>query len=257
MKLRYLALSLILLPSLAFAAGSNYPLDPAPVNLENKASIQRGAKLFVNYCQGCHSAHFQRYNRLARDVGLSDDAVKQHLIFDPEVKVGDTIQRAMSTVYGKESFGAAPPDLSLIARSRGADYIYTYLRTFYVDESRPLGVNNAVFPLVGMPHVMWELQGQQKPVYASADGGHSDSHSGSGGAAGGDDHIVGFEIVEPGSMSPGQFDKAMGDLTNFLVYIAEPIQLERQRLGFWVLLFLAVAFGVFTMLKREYWRDIH
>lgn len=238
---------LLILPGLAAAAGAGYHLDHAPINLENQASLQRGAKLFVNYCQGCHSLDFQRYNRLARDLGMSDEIVKENLIFNKEVKVGDPMKNAMPRKEAKAWFGATPPDLSLIARSRGVDYLYTYLRTFYVDKTRPWGVNNAVFPLVGMPHVLWELQGWQEPVY--------ETHKG---ADGHEQHtLVGFELVEPGKLSPPEFDAAMADLVGFLAYVGEPAQLVRQKIGIWVLLYLVIAFVAFYFLKKEYWKDVH
>ncbi len=159
-----LSFLLVLLPGLALAAGGGVHLDKADIDLHNKQSLQRGAKMFVNYCLSCHSAQFQRYNRMARDIGLTDDQVIENLMFASD-KVGSTMTVAMSRADGKTWFGAPPPDLSLTARSRGVDWLYTYLRTFYVDETRPFGVNNVVFPSVGMPHVLWELQGVQKPVY--------------------------------------------------------------------------------------------
>jgi len=237
----------VVLPVIASAAGGEgYSLDKAPIDLDSKASLQRGAKLFVNYCMGCHSAEYQRYNRMARDIGLTDEQVRENLIFT-SAKVGDTMKNAMPKAEAKKWFGAAPPDLSVITRSRGADYIYTYLRTFYVDESRPWGVNNAVFPSVGMPHVLWQLQGLQKPVYETHKG--PDGH---------EVHVLkDFELVKPGSLTPREFNDAMGDLVNFLTYIAEPIQSERKHIGIWVLLFLVVAFAVFYPLKKEYWKDIH
>lgn len=229
-----------------------YPLDTAPIDLHNKASLQRGAKLFVNYCMGCHSAKYQRYNRLARDFGLTEEQVSENLILNVDTKVGDTMDIAMRTDESKEWFGAAPPDLTLIARSKGVDYLYTYLRTFYRDDSRPLGVNNAVFPAVGMPHVLWQLQGWQEPVYEAA---HGADH---GEAGGGEEEVItGLKIVEPGTMTPPEFDAAMADLVNFLAYISEPIQLERKRLGWWVLGFLVLCLAVFYPLKKEYWKDVH
>ncbi len=230
---------------LALAAGGGYPLDTAPIDLNNKASLQRGAKLFVNYCMGCHSANYQRYNRFGRDAGLTDEQIVDNLIFTG-VKVGDTMRIGMSKSDGKKWFGAAPPDLSVIARSRGEDYLYTYLRTFYLDDSRPWGVNNAVFPSVGMPHVLWELQGWQTPIIEMHVEGDVETEV-----------ITGFEIAQPGTMSLPEFDAAMADLVNFLSYVGEPIQLERKRIGIWVLLFLVLAFVVFYLLKKEYWKDIH
>jgi len=254
MKKLFIGLLGLLVPGLVLAVGGgHYPLDPAPIDLHNKASLQRGAQIFVNYCMGCHSAEYQRYNRLAEDLGLTDAQVEENLIFTG-AKVGDTMKIAMPEEDAERWFGVAPPDLTLIARSRGADYLYTYLRTFYLDESRPYGVNNAVFPAVGMPHVLWQLQGWQKPIYATDE---HDEHSGHGGAGGQERIIEGFEIVRPGSMTPPEFDAAMGDLVNFLAYVAEPIQLERQRLGWWVLAFLALMLAVFYPLKKEYWKDVH
>ncbi len=241
-----IALVFTVLPSLVLAAGGGYHQDHAPVDLSNKTSLQRGAQLFVNYCMGCHSAHYQRYNRLGRDLGLTDEQVLDNLVFTG-VKVGETMKNAMPKDIAKQWFGAAPPDLSVIARSRGADYLYTYLRTFYLDESRPYGVNNAIFPSVGMPHVLWELQGWQKAVYKTVKD-----------ASGNPMEVIdGFEIVQEGSMTEREFDKAMADLVSFMVYIAEPIQQERKRIGVWVLLFLVLAFAVFYPLKKEYWKDVH
>ncbi len=242
-----IAFALLVLPSLALAVTEGYPLDKAPIDLSNKASLQRGAKLFVNYCMGCHSAQYQRYNRLARDLNLTDEQVTDNLIFTNDTKVGDTMKIAMPGDDAKKWFGAAPPDLSVIARSRGVDYLYTYLRTFYLDESRPWGVNNAVFPSVGMPHVLWELQGWQKPVYGTV-------HDASGEEK---EVVTGVQLAEPGVMTQPEFDAAMADLVNFLAYVGEPAQLERKRIGWWVLGFLALAFAVFYPLKKEYWKDVH
>ena len=248
----FLLLSL-LLPSLTLASELGYPLDKAPIDLTDQASLQRGAKYFVNYCQGCHSLQYQRYNRMARDIGLTDDEVKKNMIFNPDTKVGDTMKIGMPQKDAKKWFGAAPPDLSVIARSRGSDYLYTYLRTFYLDPKRPWGVNNAAFPSVGMPHVLWELQGWQEPVYKATGEGEGAAHEGGGGK----EEISGFKVVKAGSMTPPEFDAAMADLVNFLTYVSEPIKLERQRIGFWVLAFLVVAFAVFYPLKKEYWTDVH
>jgi ubiquinol-cytochrome c reductase cytochrome c1 subunit len=243
---------LCLLPSLTLASEVGYPLDKAPVDMANQASLQRGAKYFVNYCQGCHSLQYERYNRMGRDLGLSDDEVKKNLMFNPDAKVGETMKIGMPQKDAKKWFGAAPPDLSVIARSRGSDYVYTYLRTFYLDPKRPWGVNNAAFPAVGMPHVLWELQGWQEPVYKAAGEGEGAGHEG-----GGKEEISGFKVVKAGSMTPPEFDAAMADLVNFLTYVSEPMKLERQRIGVWVLAFLVLAFAVFYPLKKEYWKDVH
>jgi ubiquinol-cytochrome c reductase cytochrome c1 subunit len=196
---------------------------------------------------GCHSAEHQRYNRFARDVGVSEDLVAEHLVLTPDTKVGDLMLNAMSQDSGKEWFGAPPPDLTLIARAKGADYLYTFLRAFYVDESRPTGVNNAAFPATAMPHVLWELQGLQNAVHETQTDSNGTPH----------EVIAGFELTQAGALTADEFDNAMSDLVNFLVYIAEPIQMERKRIGFWVLLYTVLAFVVFYLLKREYWRDIH
>ncbi|HOB60552.1 MAG TPA: cytochrome c1 [Candidatus Competibacteraceae bacterium] len=247
MKRIIFAVMFLALPCLSFGAGGEgYPLKSAPIDPHDKASLQRGAKLFVNYCMGCHSLEHQRYNRMGRDIGLTDEQVKENLIFTG-AKVGDTMKNAMPKADAKRWFGVTPPDLTLIARSRGVDYLYTYLQTFYQDPSRPFGVNNAVFPNAGMPHVLWQLQGMQKPIYEV----HKD-------ASGHETKVLkDFELVQPGSMSPPEFKEAMADLTNFLAYAGEPIKLERQKIGIWVLLFLVLAFGVFYLLKKEYWKDVH
>lgn len=247
MKKIIVALAFLALPALTLGAGGGgYPLETAPIDPHNKASLQKGAKLFVNYCMGCHSLEHQRYNRMARDIGLTDEQVKGNLIFTG-AKIGDLMKNAMPKAEAKRWFGVTPPDLTLIARSRGVDYLYTYLQTFYLDPTRPFGVNNAAFPNAGMPHVLWELQGWQKPVYEV----HKD-HDGHETKV-----LKEFELVQPGSMSPPEYKEAMVDLVNFLAYVGEPIQLERQRIGIWVVLFLALATVVFYLLKKEYWKDVH
>jgi len=237
-----LSFLLVLLPGLVLAAGGGVHLDKADIDLHNKQSLQRGAKVFVNYCLSCHSAQFQRYNRMARDIGLTDEQVIENLMFASD-KVGSTMTVAMSRADGKTWFGAPPPDLSLTARSRGVDWLYTYLRTFYVDETRPFGVNNVVFPSVGMPHVLWELQGVQKAVYKK------DEH--------GNEIIDRLEIVEPGKLTPVEYDQTVRDLVGFLSYVSEPVQLERKALGVKVILFLLVLLVVAYLLKKEYWKDVH
>lgn len=247
MKKIIVALTFLALPALGVASGGEgYPLQVAPIDLHNKASLQKGAKLFVNYCMGCHSLEHQRYNRMARDIGLTDEQVKNNLIFTG-AKVGELMKNSMPKSDAKRWFGVAPPDLTLIARSRGVDYLYNYLQTFYLDPTRPFGVNNAVFPNAGMPHVLWELQGWQKPVYEV----HKDK------AGHETKTLKGFELVQPGSMNPPEFKEAMADLVNFLAYVGEPIQLKRQSLGIWVVLFLFLASIVFYLLKKEYWKDVH
>ncbi len=229
------------LPAAVMAAGAGPQLEHANIDLSDKASLQRGAKLFVNYCLSCHSAQYQRYNRMGRDIGLTDDQVKENLMLAGD-KVGETMTIAMPQADAKRWFGNPPPDLSVITRARGVDYIYTYLKTFYIDEKRPFGVNNAVFPDVGMPHVLWELEGLKKALKETR---HEQTV------------IVGYEMVKPGKMTEAEYDEAARDLTAFLAYTAEPIKLERQRLGIWVLLFLAIFFVFAYALKKEYWKDVH
>jgi len=246
MKKYLLSALLLVAPALVAASGGGVHLDKANIDPTNKESLQRGARTFVNYCMGCHSAKYQRYNRLGRDLGISDDDIIQNLMFTGE-KTGDLMDIAMTKEMGKKWFGAAPPDLTLVARVRGNDWLYTYLRTFYQDDSRPFGVNNQVFSNVGMPNVLWELQGTQKAVYETVidDEGH--------------EHQVleGVEIEEAGSQTPAEFDRTVRDLVNFLAYMGEPIKLERQSLGIKVMLFLFVFFIVAYLLKKEYWKDIH
>jgi ubiquinol-cytochrome c reductase cytochrome c1 subunit len=240
MKKLIVGFLLALVPLLGIASGGVH-LDDADIDMGDQASLQRGAKYFVNYCLSCHSAKFQRYNRTAKDLGLSEDEVKENLMFTTD-KIGETMNIAMDPQDANAWFGVTPPDLSVISRARGVDWIFTYLRSFYIDESRPFGVNNVVFPDVGMPHVLWELQGTQKAVFKDHDGQKV---------------FEKFEQVTPGTMSPAEFDVAMRDLTAFLSYVGEPIQMERQRLGVWVLLFIAVFFVLAYLLKKEYWKDVH
>ncbi|MES9987486.1 MAG: cytochrome c1 [Candidatus Thiodiazotropha endolucinida] len=246
MKKLIVALLLAAAPILGLAAGGGAHLDDADIDLGDQASLQRGAKYFVNYCLSCHSAHFQRYNRTARDLGLTETEVIENLMFTTD-KIGDTMKIAMTAEQGTEWFGSPPPDLSVIARARGVNWLYTYLRSFYLDEKRPFGVNNIVFPDVGMPHVLWELQGAQKAIFKLEKD-----------AAGNDverfDH---FEPVSEGLLSAEEYDQVARDLTAFMSYIGEPIQMERKRLGVWVLLFIAVFFVLAYMLKKEYWKDVH
>lgn len=240
-----LSVLLMFLSGAVLAASEGVHLDKADIDLHNQDSLQRGARLFVNYCLSCHSAQHMRYNRMGRDIGLTDEQVIENLMFASD-KVGSQMNIAMKRADAKAWFGAPPPDLTLVARVRGADWLYTYLRTFYVDDTRPFGVNNLVFPSVGMPHVLWELQGVQKPVYKTVE------HEGEKKEV--LDHL---EFVEQGKLTPVEYDKAMRDLVNFLVYMAEPAKLERYALGVKVILFLLVFLVVAYLLKKEYWKDIH
>jgi ubiquinol-cytochrome c reductase cytochrome c1 subunit len=219
------------------------------------AALQRGAQLFANYCLNCHSAGFMRYNRL-RDIGLTDEQIKNNLIFTG-AKVGDLMHIAMTPADAKEWFGAAPPDLTLIARSRagfgkgadsGADYIYTFLRTYYRDETKATGWNNAAFPNVGMPFPLWELQGQQRAVFETRPDPHDASKT--------TQVFKGFEMAVPGSMTEAQYNEAAADLTAFLYWMAEPAATNRVRLGVFVMLFLAVFIVIAWRLNAVYWKDI-
>jgi ubiquinol-cytochrome c reductase cytochrome c1 subunit len=246
MKRLIVALCFAVLPGLGVASEEMH-LDRVEIDLSNKQSLQNGAKLFTNYCLSCHSAGYARYNRMGKDLGLTDEQVQQNLMFAGQ-KIGDQMKVAMPAADAKAFFGVVPPDLSVVARSRGADWLYTYLRTFYVDEKRPFGVNNKVFPDVGMPHVLWELQGLQKPVFKV----EHDKNV-----------LVGFEPVQPepdakkAAEKVAKYDENVHDLVNFMVYLGEPARMERQRLGWWVLGFLAIFFVVAYMLKKEYWKDVH
>ncbi len=229
----------------ARAAGGSVPLLEAKVELGDRASLQRGAKLFVNYCAGCHSARFMRYSRMGRDLGLTEEQVRANLMFASD-KPGEPILATVGEADASVWFGVAPPDLSLSARARGADWLYTYLMTFYRDESRPFGANNLVFPDVAMPHALVDLQGVQVRKDAGDDRGH---------AANGSGDLL--ELVEPGTMSVAEYRGASRDLVNFLVYVGEPAKLDRYVLGGWVLLFLLVFFVISRLLYKEYWKDVH
>tara|TARA_R110002095_G_scaffold169322_4_gene147004 strand:- start:2274 stop:3011 length:738 start_codon:yes stop_codon:yes gene_type:complete len=237
---------LILFSSQAFAAGGQIALQTATIDLGNEASLQRGAKYFVNYCLSCHSAKQLRYSRMAEDLAISPELVELNLMFTGE-KIFDGMTISMRPKDAEKWFGVNPPDLSLIARSRGADWLYTYLKGFYIDESRPFGVNNALFPKVGMPHVLADLQGLQKAVYKEVVSDDGTSRT----------VIEKLEIAQPGRMNEKEFDQAMNDLVNFMVYMGEPAKMERQKLGWKVLAFILLMIVIFYLLKKEYWKDIH
>ena len=246
MRKLLLASLFLLAPALAPAAGGCVPLQDANIDLKDQASLQRGAGYFVNYCMGCHSLGYMRYNRLANDLGIDDATLRQSLIFTG-AKPGDLMVSSMNPVSAQKWFGTAVPDLTLVTRWRNPDWVYSYLKSFYADPSRPLGVNNVVFPNVGMPHVLAGLQGVAQPKFAE--------HPGPDGAP--VKTVVGVEPAQGGTMTAEQYDAFARDLTAFLAYAGEPIKLERQRLGIWVLLFLAVFFVAAYMLKKEYWKDVH
>ncbi|SMC26884.1 ubiquinol-cytochrome c reductase cytochrome c1 subunit [Andreprevotia lacus DSM 23236] len=249
-----LAAALIAAPA-AFANEGGPHLDKAPLNLRDAESLQAGATVFANYCLSCHGALNMRYNRL-QDIGLTEAQIKANLMFASD-KVGDQMKVAMQAADAKSWFGATPPDLSVIARSRGADWLYTYLRTFYRDESRPTGWNNSTFDKVGMPHVLWELQGVQEAEYKVEKNAEGKEEK----------HLEGLKLVKPGLMTrisedgkydQSEFDKRVGDLVNYLVFMSEPAQTKREQIGYTVLLFLLFVLVPLTyVLKKEYWRDVH
>jgi len=236
---------LLLAPAWAFAAGGGVHLDKANIDPNNIQSLQRGAKMFVNYCLSCHSAELMRYERVGKDLGIEDRLVQENLMFTGG-KLGDLMTVATADADSKEWFGTVPPDLSVIARARGADWLYTYMKSFYRDDSKIIGVNNLVFPDVGMPHVLWELQGWQDAVITTV----KDSQ-------GKKTKSVTLELTEPGIMSPKEYDRAVRDLVNFLDYMGEPYKHERKALGVKVIMFLLVFLIVAYMMKREFWKDIH
>lgn len=220
-------------------AASDAALMHANVNLRDTAASQRGAKLFVNYCLSCHAASYMRYNRLAEDLGLGEELVMKNLVFS-DAKIGDTMEVAMRPDDAVSWLGKEPPNLSLIARSRGADWLYTYFLTFYRDESGAW--NNLALPNASMPHVFWQLQGIQEPVYADHDGHRV---------------IEGLELAQPGLQTPAEYEDTVRDLVTFLEYLGEPAEVKRKNVGIWVMLFLALFALVAYALKAEYWRDVH
>jgi ubiquinol-cytochrome c reductase cytochrome c1 subunit len=245
-----LAVSLsALLMTPAQAATEGIAWDRAPAMTNDLPALQNGAKLFVNYCLSCHSATFMRYNRL-KDIGLTEQQIKDNLLFTTD-KVGETMKSAIDPKQAKEWFGANPPDLSLIARSRsghggtGADYLYTFLRTFYQDPTKATGWNNLAFPNVGMPHALWELQGVREPVFDTVKSHGHDTQV-----------FRGWKQVSPGTMTPGQYDQAVASLVGYLAWMAEPSQNQRVRVGVWVMIFLLGFTVIAWRLNAAFWKDI-
>ncbi len=246
------------------AGGGNKNLDKAHINLNDKASLRNGAALFVNYCLSCHSAEYSRYNRVAKDLGIPEETMLKSMMFNTD-KLGDKMVSSMSPEDAKKWFGVTPPDLTLVSRVRKPNWVYTYLRSFYRDDKSTTGWNNSLFPSVAMPHVMADLQGSPTLISGpSADHGHDDHH-----AHDSDDHshekdenvyMAGgatFDTSNRGKLSNEEFDNEMRDLTNFLVYLAEPAALKRYTMGVWTLAFLIIFMLMAIVLKKEYWRDIH
>lgn len=258
-----IALSTALISSSLWASGGA-ALEKAPIDLHNKASLQNGLRYYMNYCSGCHSLDSARYNRVAKDAGMAvvpeDDSEQAATLADTNAKLmyenivfvtdkegkpvnlGSLMHSSINKEDAAKWFGAPPPDLSLVGRSRGADWIYTYLKSFYLDPKRPTGVNNTAFPNVGMPHVLWELQGWQKLEEHDNGHGHVEKK---------------LHLAEPGTMSAAEYDIVVRDLTNFLTYVSEPAQLHRKTYGVFTLIFLAFFTVLAYMLKKEYWKDIH
>jgi len=247
-------LILTLIAAFGFVAGAQaaeggIAWDKAPVDTTNEASLQNGAKLFVNYCLSCHSAAFMRYNRL-QDIGLTEQEIKDNLLFTTD-KVGETMKAAIDPKQAKDWFGGNPPDLTVIARSRagaggsGADYLYTFLRTFYKDETKPTGWNNLAFPSIGMPHALWQLQGERRAVFEEHDVHGQKTQV-----------FKGWEQVTPGSMTPVQYDRAVGDLVNYLQWMGEPAQNSRVRIGVGVLIFLGIFILIAWRLNAAFWKDV-
>ena len=229
--MRFFIIIFLFISPLSFSA-ENIELSKAPVDLTDNLSLQRGAKIFTNYCLNCHSAKYMRYSNL-QDIGLSPETIKNDLLFTGN-KIGDTMSVNMSMKDSKKWFGAAPPDLSVVARSRGADWIYSYMRGFYRDPTRPMGWNNTVYVNSAMPHILWELEGEKilNPKTKK------------------------LEKFSPGKLNAKEYDATIADLTNYLVYMSEPDQLKRKKMGYYVIGFLLLLLFLTIKLKKEYWRDI-
>lgn len=251
MKKLIISLASLLVAAAAWAAGPSKPLDSHPGNVRDTNSLQRGAGLFFSYCMGCHGLEYGRYNRIARDLSIPEDVFEEYLLF-ADARIGDLMTIPMTAEDGRRWFGAPPPDLTLVNRVRGSDWLYTYLRGFYADPDRPFGVNNSVYENVGMPHALLELQGlcAQPPILMRE--ATIDPLSGKTLVAGGCQ-----EYETQGRLTPAQYDRAVADIVNFLDYMGEPFQLERQRIGWFVLGFLMIFLFFTILLYREYWKGAH
>jgi len=253
-----LVLVAVLAGSIPAFANEGGTLPPANTRPDNIPAVQRGARMFFNYCVGCHSLKYVRYSRIAEDLGLTEEQVMQNLNTTGG-KFGEVVISSMPPADAQKWFGKAPPDLSLEARAKGPDWIYNYLKSFYVDPARPLGWNNSVFPNVSMPNVLWELQGTQaaafEPKPKDAKGVDQACPHGQTEIEG--KCLTGFSLVAAGSQSAQQFDETARDITAFLQYVGEPVALKREKLGLWVLAYLGLFTFLAYLLKREYWRDVH
>ena len=234
----------MLLSFSALAAGGSANLQQAGTDLSDRASLQRGAQVFMNYCSGCHSLKYLRYSRMAEDLGLSEEEVMANLNFTGG-KFGDHILSSMPAEQAAKWFGQVPPDLSLVSRVRGSDWIYTYMKSFYLDDTRPLGWNNTLFPNASMPNPLWKQQGVQHAVFSEQD------------PETGEAVVERLEVSSPGTQNAAEFDQTVRDLTAFLEYAGEPAALKRQSIGVWVILFLAFLTLLAWLMKNEYWRDVH
>jgi ubiquinol-cytochrome c reductase cytochrome c1 subunit len=233
---------LLLVFSLGVAAEESMDLQQANFDPEDRASILQGAKTFVKYCLGCHSIKHIRYLRIAKDFNIDDKKVLAE-VAPQGASIYDQMHTAMNAHDSAKWFGVEPPDLSLISRSRSADWLYSYLKSFYTDPSKPLGANNLIFKDVGMPNVFWQVQGEQKAIFTTEDDGQQVF-----------DKLV---IDKPGTMTEAEFDTMINDLVNFLVYVGEPVKLERERIGKYVLFYLFMFLVLAYLLKKEYWKDVH
>jgi ubiquinol-cytochrome c reductase cytochrome c1 subunit len=245
MRTKLTVLLAALAPVAAFASGGEARLDHVNINVSDKPALQRGARNFVNYCLGCHSAKYVRYNRIGADLGISEQQMIDNLMFTGE-RPHDTMRIGIDPEQAKRWFGVVPPDLSLIARARGTDYLYTFLRSFYADPSRPTGVNNIVLPGTAMPHVLWQLQGVQEAIWEGQVDAQGNAQK----------HFKEFKLATPGTMSPEEYDRFVRDTVTFLEYIGEPARLQRESLGFPVIAFLVFFTLLAWLLKKEYWKDV-
>ena len=240
-SIRILSALTALMMTIGVHAATEVELEPSGIDRDNINSLQRGARNFMNYCAGCHSAQYVRFNTLGRDLDLSEDQLIQNLMFNAE-KTFETIETNMPMGNAARWFGQPPPDLSLMARARGADYVYNFLKGFFIDADSPTGVDNRVLAGTSMPHVLWELQGFQTAVFSTDEFGA--------------EHFERFEQQAAGSMSTEDFDEFVRDTTNFLVYISEPVRSTRRVLGVWVLIYLGFFFVIALMLKKQIWKDV-
>jgi len=246
MKKLFLTILCFMFTSMVSAAGDAYIGEPANTNIKSQSSLQRGAKTYMNYCLGCHSMEYQRYNRVAEDLGLTEDEMMESLVLT-DAKFADKMTHTMTQAQGEQWFGKAPPDLTVIAKARGVDWLYNYMMNFYVDPSRPSGWNNLTFPNASMPHVLWELQGVRGAKFETHTDEAGEVHK----------EFVGFETLEEGQLNEQEYKDLVRDLVNFLDYSSEPAQLIRMSYAPWVLLFVALFTFLAYLLKVNYFRDIH